>query len=277
MTIVKYRRYRDYEHQRITTNDTMMGLLAGSKLASQTLMLTAGSRLLLSEIFPSVPHIKRFNLNTETAQNVLNNAEDLLGILAVPQVLALHEDLIKDMLKLLKQNGASISLGDIGMSNIHDKFEDATDTSFPPATVELSQLVRMARNEHIHNGGKARPVLVDAIAATDPATLQVWEGITGTPFHTYQPNDPVHMGLSELIGILALTKHLAEEANQILQRALPTSAWADLAVQDWLVEGKPGNPIQRFKRLQGVAKFYYKAISLSDDDLQAAQSRAGVV
>lgn len=104
MKEVKYRQYRDYLQQRISTNDTMMGLLVGSKLASQTLTLTTGSRLRLKDIFPKVPHIERLNLTTEKAQDVLDNAEHLLGVLAVPQIMALHEDLMVGMLGLLEQN-----------------------------------------------------------------------------------------------------------------------------------------------------------------------------
>ncbi len=256
----------------------MMGLLAGSKLASQTLKLTAGSQLLLSDIFPSVPHIRRFNLTTEKAQGVLDNAEDLLGILAVPQVMALQEDVMTGMLDLLEQNIAG--LGNISTGartvNIHEKFQDATRTSFTPESLELFHLVRKARNTHIHNGGRASQTLVDAISATNIVTLRTWENITKTPFPVYQVGDPVHLGLSELIGILALTKRLAEEANEILQRVLPASVWADLAVEHWLKTRKPGNSEQQFKQLLGLAKMNYMAVSLSEADLRAAQSRVGV-
>lgn len=278
MTIVRYRRFRDYLQQRTTTNDTMMGLLAGSKLASQTLLLTRGSELLLSDIFPSVPHIKRFNLTTARAQGVLDDAEDLLGILAVPQVLALQEDLMTGMLELLEQNVPALAplSNDAKASNVHERFQKATATKFTPESLELFHLVRKARNTHIHNGGRADKTLSNAVASTKPAALQAWSHITGSSFPAYKPNDRVQMGLSELIGILALTKRLADEANEKLQEFLPRDKWADLVIADWLIDRKPGNPEQQAKRLRGLANMEYGAVQLTDDELADARARAGI-
>ena len=61
-----------------------MALLAGSHLANHTLNLTQGSDRPLSEIFPRVPHIERFNLKTETASALLADAEAHLSAMAIP-------------------------------------------------------------------------------------------------------------------------------------------------------------------------------------------------
>lgn len=103
MRIVHYLEYREWQRQRVQTNDTMIGLLAGSKLASQTLMLTAGSKLLMSDIFPDIEHVRRIILTTGKAREVLEDAEQLLGILAVRRVMALQEDLMVGRLELLEK------------------------------------------------------------------------------------------------------------------------------------------------------------------------------
>lgn len=278
MGIVHYRQYREQQRQRVQTNDTVMGLLAGSKLASQTLMLTAGSKLLMSDIFPGVEHVRRFNLTTGKAREVLEDAEELLGVLAVPQVMALQEDLMVGMLELLEKHLAG--LGNISdgakAAIVHEKFESATGENFTPESLSLFHLIRKARNTHIHSGGKANPALVNATNAADNQTLQTWNTITKTTFRSYQLGDKVELGLSELIGILAITKRLAEEANSILQKVLPRDAWADIAVADWLESRRPGDKNQQNKQLRGLAKFQYGPVNLSELDLEAAKARAGV-
>lgn len=273
---VKYPRYREYERQRVTTNDTMMGLLAGSTLASQTLTLTAGSKLSLSQIFPRVPHIHRFNLTTDRAQEILNDAEGLLGILAVPQIMALHEDLLTGMLQMLEVSDPQLGRlsKDAKNANIHETFQTATKIAFSAESLELFHLVRLARNAHIHNGGVANEYLAQTVAHCDAATLNTWQKITGTPFPTCHSGDQVHLGLPELIGILALTKRLAREANEALQRVLPAAAWADLAVEDWLSDWKAGNPKQQLRRLRGLANMHYQAVAIEDHELVAAKERA---
>lgn len=276
MAEVNYKQYRDYQRQRIETNDTVMGLLVGSKLASQTLTLTSGSTMRLQDIFPKVPHVQRFNLTTEKARAVLSDAEHLLGVLAVPQVLALHEDLIASMLILIEQSDSSLSrlTHGLNMSNCHTKFENATNRTFTTEVVELFNLVRLARNEHIHNSGVVRQTFADAIAQCSASGVAEWRNITGSDFFVYNVGDSVRLGLAELIGALAITKRLAVEANKALQQVIPKWLWSDLVVQDWQDPWVAGNSEQQVKRLRGIARTYYSAVSLSAADLSAAQQRA---
>ncbi|MBO0923228.1 hypothetical protein J1G44_01865 [Cellulomonas sp. zg-ZUI199] len=275
--LVKYPHYRDHEQQRIQTNDTMMGLLAGSRLASQTLSLTEGSQLVLSQIFPGVPHIERFNLRTDRAREILDDAENLLGILAVPQVLALHEDLLREMLTLLAADDPQWSNIDDNAkaANVHAKLSSATGVAFTPESIEIFHLVRVARNAHIHSGGRANQTLLNRISSVSPAAFAVWEEITGTAFPPYELGQPVALGLSELIGILAVTKRLAEEANVALQAALSRVGWADIIVTDWSRFAKAGNPGQKLRQVVGVARRYYAPLCLTEDELAAAMTRAG--
>ncbi|MFJ7751831.1 hypothetical protein ACIQXM_17980 [Arthrobacter sp. NPDC097144] len=275
---MQYLAYREHQRQRVQTNDTMMGLLAGSKLASQTLMLTEGSKLLMSEIFPGVEHIRRFNLTTEKAREVLEDAEELLGVLAVPQVMALQEHLLVGMLEILQGNvpGVGNLVSGAKAANVHEKFESATGSSFTPETLSLFHLIRTARNTHIHSGGKANKALVDAASTAEPPTREVWTLVTKTAFPTYGLGDKVALNLPELIGILAITKRLAEEANSILQQTLPRSTWADIAVADWLETRGLGNKDQQNKQLYGQTRMYYGPLKLTVQDLEAAKARAGI-
>ena len=275
MTVARYPQYRDHERQRIQTNDTMMGLLAGSKLASQTLRLTEGSGLVLSQIFSRVEHIERFNLRTDKAREILDDAENLLGILAVPQVIGLQEDLLKGMLLLLATTPAEIKQSeDVKAAFVHDRFESVAGPTFTAESVELFHLVRVARNTHIHAGGRADTKLINRYKKTSPEALAVWEHITGGSLPEYSKHDNVKLGLLELIGILALSKRLSEEANVALQSALPATAWCDLVVEDWLATKRTGNEKQVLRQLLGFARHGYAVLGLSDDDLLQAMDRA---
>ncbi|MGP5220422.1 hypothetical protein [Arthrobacter rhombi] len=275
MSEVKYKRYRDYLSQRIAANDTVMGLLAGSKLASQSLAITAGSQMLLKDIFPQVPHIDRFNLKAGKARGVLEDAENLLGVLAVPQIMALHEDLITGMLELLERSmaGSTNPNQRLNAKNMHARFEGAASISFTSSTLDLFQLLRMSRNAHIHNGGVVSKHFADELATCAPASLQLWRGITGESFPAYKEGDKVELRLPALIGTLAITKRLANEANEGLQQSLSPSVWADLVAEDCKSPWVPGNDGQQKKRILGIARKYYAAVNITEADLMAAQQR----
>jgi hypothetical protein len=279
MVIVKYPQYVEHERQRVQTNDTVMGLLAGSKLASQVLRLTEGSELVLSQIFPRVEHINRFNLRTGKARAVLDDAEHLLGILAVPQVIALHEDLLRGMLYLIADVNPSIEpvADEAKAATVHQSLEGAASFSFNQNSVELFHLIRVARNTLIHSGGRADRRLVNRLGRTSPQSLIVWQTITRETFPQYVEGDLVALGLTELIGILAVAKRLAEEANVALQRALPAAKWADIIVADWKTHARPGNPQQRLRQVAGLARRNYAALALTVPDLEAAMRRAGAI
>jgi hypothetical protein len=272
---VNYLRYRAYKQQRIIANDTMMGLLAGSKLASQTLQLTRGSTLRLRDIFPQVPHVHRFNLTTDKAQSVLNNAEELLGVLAVPQVMAIHEDLLVGMLQILEKDRPQLGKisKDAKNATVHEIFQRATNTVFTPASLELFHLIRLARNAHIHNGGVVNRSLADQVKQCSPVALESWWKMTRSRFPVSRVGDRIQLGVTELIGILALTKQLAKEANEGLQTVLSSGAWADLVVEDGFSEGRAGNPAQQLKRLRGIAGQHYRAVSVPDEELEVALKR----
>lgn len=275
MGIVNYLAYREHNRLRVQTNDTMMGLLAGSKIAAQTLNLTSGSELRLREIFPRVEHIRRFNLKTEKAQEVLEKAEYFLGILAVPQVIALQEDVMVGMLMLLEQYvpGTGNLARGAKAANVHERFQESTGQNFTQESLELFHLLRVARNTHIHSGGKASSTLLNKISETTPQSYEVWNTITKTNFPTYQLDEEVTLGLAELIGTLAITKRLSEEANIILQRELPKNVWADIAVNDWMKTRRPGNPSQLKRQLLSLVRRHYAPLGLTEPELEAAQAR----
>lgn len=271
MKTINYPSYRVHEKQRIQTNDTMMGLLVGSKLAAATLELTAGSTVTLSKMFPTVQHIRRFDHVADTARDVLADAEPLLGIMAVPFVIGLHEDLIVGMLKMINAE-AKMSVPQLDKaqsSNMHTKFESSTGTAFTPELTELFHLVRLMRNTHIHNGGRADNRLQNYSSKVSAQGKAMWTQITGQAAPVFSSGDDVRLGLPELIGSLAVTKRLADEANIVLQTALARQTWLDILREDWLASVSPkGNPDQREKNLRGFARMYYAPLNFTAAEIR---------
>lgn len=274
MAVVNYARYSEYKNQRTEVNNTIMGLLAGSRLASQTLILTEGSKLLLSDIFPNVEYIKRFNLTTESARKILNNADNLLGILAVPQILALQEDLISGMLDLIEEYSTKgRKTRDRRMVSIHEDFESLTGISFTPEYLQLFHFIRLARNTHIHSAGKCNKALSEKTSRTTKEARKYWENVTKSPFPSYKIGEDVKLGVPEMIGILAITHRLSQEANEILQKYLPESAWINLAIDDWSNLKKPGDLNQQIRSLKGFTRHNYKAVGIDMNNLEIAYKK----
>lgn len=280
MPVVRYARYREYESQRIVANDSMMGLLAGAKLAAHTLTLTEGSPHRLPEIFPNVAHIGRFNLQVVAAKYILDNAEDYLGTLAIPYALAIHEDLVMGMLQLANSVGkiSKTALGNLNSSTMHEALEKLSGSKFTPESLEIFHLVRLSRNAQIHSGSVAGSQLVTRVSTTSAAALGVWATITKQPFPAYKLGDRVTLGLQDLIGVLAITKRLAEEANVFIQSIYPRPGWADMVVEEWVPTRKPGlNPSQLIRKARGVARRHFAALNLTEAEVTAAMQRAKIV
>lgn len=265
MTEVMFKHYRDYIQQRIVVNDAVMGLLAGSKLSEQMLSLSEGSKRRLMDIYPAIPHIERFNLPVAKARTVLDDAENLLVALAVPQILALHESLMVDMLSLL-----NIGSSRLQPSNMHEIFEDETGLKFLPEELEMFHLIRLVRNMHIHNAGRAKSNLVEQREKLSSDAARNWEDTTGEFFPTYKVGELVTLSVAFLVGTLAITKRLATMANEHLQQVVPTSGWAELVSQEWKQEWKNGNKIQQLQRFRGIARHFYSVVKIPNQELEAA-------
>ncbi|MEZ2372941.1 hypothetical protein [Arthrobacter sp. RCC_34] len=272
MRTVSYLSYRIHEHQRVQANDTMMGLLVGSKLAAATLELTAGSAVTLSKMFPTVEHVRRFDHLTDKARAVLSDAEPLLGIMAVPFVIGLHEDLVVGMLKLInaEPNTRVPDLSNAKASNMHSKFERATGARFPGEVTELFHLIRIMRNAHIHNGGRANTALQNQVSGLSAPAIAMWKQITGEAAPHFTVGNEVRLGLPELICCLAVTKRLADAANIVLQTTLRRGRWLEMLKADWIASNPPkGNPQQRLKNLTGYARMYYAPLRFTKAEIQA--------
>lgn len=257
----------------------MMALLAGSRLAENTLRLTDGSTRLLPEIFPAVPHIRRMNLTTANARSLLSQAEQHLGAMAVPYALAIHEDFVKTCFGLLLRDGqiSSAEIRSADASSMHRLFEQKVGKQIPGDSIEQYHLIRRMRNAVIHAGGKPKQGLVTAANNLSPRALAQWMKVTGdSPATRVKIGVPVTFSHGELVLALAVTKRISQEMNFALRDSLSRDTWADVALEDFISEHPQLVHIaQRKRKLVGFLRSYYQALNLTDAEATAAMQRAG--
>jgi hypothetical protein len=273
---VRFAAYRDYTKKRTEASNALMALLAGAQMASHLLKLTDGSEHLLPDIFPSVPHIRRFNLSTDQARGLLNAADEHLGAMSVPYVLAIHEDYLRTCLTLLAQDcKCSPKAAGAQAWALHGKVATAAGTAFSHDSIVQFDTLREMRNCMIHAGGQADTRLLGHISQWTAEIAADWLAVAHNDPRRLRLGDKIRFSHGELIMSLAVTKRLAREANKLLQTTLSKAFWADLVMAE-LVAGDPAaaRGSQALKKARGLARFSYRPLDLTDDELKKAIERA---
>jgi hypothetical protein len=152
---VHFEEFRILEQRRVAASNAIWAILAGSKIASNTLNLTEGSTRTLAEMFPTVEHIERFNLRSDEARGLLGDAEIDLCTMGMSYAIALHEDFVKTCLEWLLPLGliSRSKLRDAKTANVHEKLEVASGARMDADSLVLFHMTRLMRNCHIHAGG----------------------------------------------------------------------------------------------------------------------------
>lgn len=274
---MRFGAYRRYEEPRVLVSNAVMALLAGAQMAAHMLQLTHGSDRLLPEIFPKVEHIDRINLTSDAARGILVGADTHLGAMAVPYVLALHEDYLRTCLELFGRGGASLSqrADRFRLVEQHEEIERVTNSPFTVSSLQQLHTLRLMRNCTIHSGGRASQPLIRQVSGWSTDAETGWVKLTRRSPRGLAVGDTVEFSHGEILIALAVTKTLAREANQLLQPTVPTAVWADLLVED-LIEQMPTvlRSPDVVRRARGLARHDYQPLGLTDADIMAALGRA---
>ena len=270
--LVKFPAFRSYEKSRQLSNNAMMGLLAGSQLSAHFLQLTQGSNQILSRIFPNVPHIGRFDLTSESASEVLRNADSHLGNMAVPLVLAMHEDMLRTSAEILKEEGMCTSAqASANLVNLHGNISSATGKIYSPDMLSYIDTLRLMRNSLIHSGGKASAALVNSLSSWNDNMTEGWKTITKRNPKNIAINDVIDFRHGEMIAALAFTKRLDRETNVFLSMSVPRQTWIRYIVDETSDMQKNilrGNPKLALKKASGIARTYYPSLQVTKQELQ---------
>lgn len=276
MTEVKFPLYRRFSAARISANNSMLALLAGSRLASHTLQLNLGSERLLPEIYPGVADIDRFNLVTGSARDLLNGADASLAAVAIPYALAVHEDFVVSAIDEVKTRGTTIPRVGRGVNagTMHETLFLALGTQEPAPYLEFFHVVREMRNSHVHEGGIPNARLIERLGALSAAAVSQWTRIA-----LQQPSAIVHEGhivftLGHLIMAFAVIKQLARDVNTALLTHWSRSEWLTIAVSDYgTVAGSHHNSSGWRRGIAGFMRMNYAALGFSSIELEAESRR----
>lgn len=233
---IKYAAYRRFDAARVEANDAAMALLVGSRLAAHLLAANAGSPAYLPEIYPAVAGIGRLHLHADAASSLLGSAETQLSSMAIPYVWATYEVLIESSIEILVRAGmrqpTRRERGQ-GVMGRHRYMELVTGIAFDPDDLALIDLVRILRNCIVHAGGFLTADVAAAWSTLTAAAESRWIGDSGRSLGLSGPRLDLLSG--EVIGSLAITKHVARRVSALLGATVPTSIWAQVIVDDFLV------------------------------------------
>lgn len=279
MAEIQYASYRKYSSNRVEVNDAMMALLAGSRLAAHTLQLTAGSRATLAQLFPAVEHIGRFDLRSDSARELLRNADHHVASVSIPYALAAHEDFVMEMLNLLKIEGRTLARRgkQVKAWNMHSVLFETCGEVEPERWIQSFHVLREVRNCIIHDGGAVSEKLLGAVAQMGPDARSGWEQVNlGQPPEALSQGGRLALTAEHVFTAFAVAKGLGREINALLGRALDAGSWARLAVEDFAATtAKPKNSTSWRRSLIGHARHFYSEAPFNESDLEAAARGTG--
>lgn len=283
MAEVKFPDYRAYEAARIVVNDAMNALLVGSRLGVHLLTMVGQSNELLSAEFPTIEHIRRFDVRVPTARAMLSNADHHFAAVAIPYAMSAHEDFISGCLASLRAEGVpvvnggqSLPAGAVNASNMHSALFESTGGPAAIGDLEVFHIVRLVRNCIVHRGGRISSALRSEVATLSASAVADWAGVTGEAPGDLLAHDPVRLSAGHAFMAFAVTKRLGRAANHAMQIGYPRPAWARLVVDDF-AEGarQPRNSDQWRRALLGFSARQYGPIGLLDAELETAARATG--
>jgi hypothetical protein len=274
--VVRFRAYRRYEALRVAASNALMGLLAGAQLSNHLLQLNRGSDRLLPEVYPNVPHIRRFNLTAEAASDILAEADVHLGAMSIAYALALHEDYLKTCLGMAADAGllSRRRARETRSAAQHEVLQQACGSRIDRVPLEQLGVLRRMRNAVIHDGGRVDQGLLDAVTALSPAAVQAWTKTSGSdPTHLCR-EDALRLGHGEMLLSLAVTKSIDRACNGLLQVGLPRDHWVRAAVDDALIEHPQAvSAGTALRKCHGFARHHYAPLGLSRAEVEAELAR----
>lgn len=274
---IRFPEYRTYLDARVEVNNAMIAILAGSRLAAHTLSLTIGSKLTLSKIFPAVDHIERFDLSSDAARNLLNNAEHHVASVSIPYALATHEDFVMSILELLKRNGRVLKLKGVVQKNgsvrawaMHDVLFETCRLTAPNEYLEQFHVLREMRNCITHNGGVVDTKLKNEIARMGTGARDKWRKTNlGNEPEDVEKSGRLQLTAEHIFTSFAVTKQLGREINSALGAEFSSAEWAKIAVADFIVgSSKQKNSSQWFRSLKGYVRHSYGSCGISEQELE---------
>ena len=271
---IKFPGYRQFDLARVEVNDATMALLVGSRLAAHLLTANAGSSAYLPEIYPAVSGIERLRLRADAASLLLRGAERHLSSMAIPYIWASYEALVESSIKILVQASKgtmNVSEYQTGMKGRHDYIQRVTGSLLEVDDLALVDLVRRIRNCIVHDGGLKNGQVLKAWSVLSTTAKARWVSDTRRDLRLAGGRLDILSG--EVIGSLAVTKHMARQISSLLGAVVSKATWSKIIVDDFLANypGLPSvvndPPVLR-RKVEGWARMYYSSAGVATKELE---------
>lgn len=269
-TLIKFREFRIYEESRIQMNDSIMTILVGLGLASNTVNKSHKSNEYLTKVFSAVDHVERMDVTLLSYEAKLVDAESHLAIMAVPYVLSLHEEYVISSLKMVSRAGLinSAALRNVKAKFMHEKFATATSTSFPADLLNEFHVMRSMRNAFIHNAGVSEGEILTYYAQMSQTSKIKWQTLAeGRSLANILQGEKIDLAYPEIKLALLITNELSRIINNVLVQKIPKIVWRDILLEDFLstVDTKKDFKVLE-RKLKKFALNYYSPITFSEND-----------
>lgn len=272
--IINFPAYRNFKKSRIESNDAMIALLIGSRLAGKYLQTKKGRNARLPEIYEDIAGIKKLDIRVSAALKVLKNAEKHHAHMALPYTLSIYADFLVFLAKMLNENGFKpktieipFDLSKLSIEVAHEYISECCNQKFDPYYLETFHLTRRIRNRIIHYGGDAGSNLEYHIMSLKAKEL--WERYSRRPLTEAVIENEIRLRDSEVIASLAICNHLSREAvSMVVGTIKDKQYWTKIVVEDFMT-AYPESYNQKDKllgSLLGYTQKMYKPLELTEED-----------
>jgi hypothetical protein len=282
---VQFPAYRLYKENLIAADDALMALMIGARLGEHSLTHSPSKPdALLPELFGEIPGIERLNRTVRDSAKLLASAELHLASMGIPYALSVHGAFMAGAIQILKDDGKDLSSktwkyrwcpdpNKIALDEVNEYFEERTGIRLPEHLLEIFHLTRKIRNRILHYAGKGGSRLPRDFKQMSGSARKDWQRITERPL-LFHPDGTLDLGDRELFATLAFTRGLGHEINDALKQVVSRKHWASVVVDDFQSTSpqKFSNPQQRLRGAFRHSQYYYAALNLSVEELEAVLS-----
>lgn len=282
--IVRFPAYRLYSEARIEVNDAMMALLIGARLGEHALRTSAASPdARLPSLFGQITGIDRMNRTARDAARLLGDAEKHLAYMAIPYALTVHSSFLVSAARMLRDDGRDEpadgypiarqqDLTKLSLENAHEYIAMRSVIPLDDTLLMLFHLSRRIRNRIVHFNGSAGSRLAADYRTLSKTARGSWEALAGRPLPTAITAGRLQLQEGELVAVLAISRHLAQEVNNLLAHSLSRRYWARVVIEDYRAAypQRFGERDRRLRRVLGHADRLYGPLRLSESDLRDA-------
>lgn len=231
------RSFRAFWDTRTAVNQSIAALTFSQRLTRYEVSVLRPhlkSRL-LRDIYPAHVAGTNFNYRLSDAVRHLERADDFLfdaGFIACQPAYETYLDaVVHQLCEALAVDPPGAQLGIPGRHRWIG--QQGVDLASPQ--LELFDVLREARNAHVHAAGEVNDRLAAARSALSPEGETLWESVSDMPLPPMDEGHRVAPGSFDPIAAIAAIGNLGIELNRRVQASgvLTLERWADIAVLDW--------------------------------------------